>query len=91
MDVSIPMHMNSFIHSFIGLTMKIAVILPFAPLLFFLPLGVIVLGAGVLVGYVYMKAQMAVKRELAIAKAPILHVLAGTMSGLGTSTIHFVF
>jgi hypothetical protein len=75
------MNVNWFVDALIGLGLKIVFIVPFAPL--FLPFGVLVLLGGLVVGNIYMKAQIAVKRELTVAKAPVLHVLSGAMSGLG--------
>jgi hypothetical protein len=75
------MNVNWFIDTVIGLGLKIAFIVPFAPI--FLFFGLIITAVGILIGNIYMKAQVSVKRELAVAKAPVIHVLSGAMSGLG--------
>jgi hypothetical protein len=75
------MNVNWFLDTVIGLGLKIAFIVPFAPI--FLLFGLIITAVGILIGNIYMKAQVSVKRELAVAKAPVIHVLGGAMSGLG--------
>jgi hypothetical protein len=82
-DGGIPDHINWFVDALIGLGLKFVFIVPFAPL--FLPFGIVVLVVGIAIGSVYMKAQLAVKRELANAKAPVLHVFNGALSSLGKS------
>ena len=64
---------------------KIGAVVVFTPV-FLLPAVFIVTFGGWL-GSVYMKAQLSVKREMSNAKAPVLGVFGGAISGLSTFPI----
>ena len=51
----------------------------------FIPPALAIALLGVWLGQVYMKAQLSVKREMSNAKAPVLGMLGGAISGLRTS------
>lgn len=61
--------------------MKLAGILLYIPM-FIVPSIVFSILGGIL-GNTYLKAQMSVKREMSNAKAPVIGVLGGAISGLG--------
>jgi ABC-type multidrug transport system fused ATPase/permease subunit len=86
-DSSVPNNFNWFIDALIGLGLKLVVIIPFAPV--FLLLGICITAAGLLIGNIYMKAQVSVKRELAIAKAPVIHMFGSVLSGLRWFSSYF--
>ena len=46
--------------------------------------GVIITGLGVWLGQIYMKAQLAVKREMSNARAPVLGHFGAAVAGLST-------
>lgn len=47
--------------------------------------GIVIVVVGLWLGNVYMKAQLPVKRETSVAKAPVLGNFGAVMAGLGTS------
>lgn len=51
----------------------------------FIILGVVVTAAGCLLGQIYMKAQLSVKREQSNAKSPVLGHFGGAIAGLSKS------
>lgn len=59
---------------------KIGAVLLFTPI-FLLP-AVVIAAVGGFLGSAYIKAQLAVKREMANAKAPVLGVFGGAIVGL---------
>lgn len=61
--------------------LKLGAVAFFAP--GFVPLGILLALAGGAVGQIYMKAQLSVKREMSVAKAPVLGHFGATMAGLG--------
>ena len=60
--------------------MKVFAIVVFTPLFFF-PSVIIAIVSGIL-GHVYMKAQLSVKREMSVAKAPVLGHFGAAISGI---------
>ena len=64
--------------------MKLGVVVLISPI-FLLP-GAFIGALGAWVGELYMKAQLAVKRERSNAKAPVLGHLGAAFAGLSTST-----
>ena len=67
-------------------------ILKFLAVVYFTPgfsgpgIGIAMLGAWL--GRVYMKAQIAIKREMSNAKAPVLGHFGASIAGLGANTSH---
>ena len=74
MDVVVNITLSCF--------MKIGAVLMFTPV-FLLP-AVFIAALGGFLGSVYIKAQLAVKREMSNAKAPVLGVFGGAIAGLRT-------
>lgn len=72
----------------LGLSMfaKFIAIVIFSPV-FLLP-GVAAFVVGALLGQVYIKAQLSVKRELSNASAPILANFGAAIAGIGTYLVH---
>ncbi|KIJ38948.1 hypothetical protein M422DRAFT_175814, partial [Sphaerobolus stellatus SS14] len=79
-DSSIPNEWGSVVE--IGLTIvgRLIIVLIFTPIFVFPALGVAAMG--LFAGNLYLKAQMAVKRELSNAKAPLLAHLGAAIAGL---------
>jgi hypothetical protein len=73
-----------FIEISISMLIKLIAIMYLTPV-FTIP-GVIVAVFGAWLGQVYMKAQIAIKREMSNAKAPVLGHFGAAVSGLGRST-----
>ena len=48
-----------------------------------LMVGALVFGLGTVLGNIYLKAQLSVRRETSNAKAPIMSQLGTTLAGLG--------
>ncbi|KAF9078002.1 hypothetical protein BDP27DRAFT_1207896 [Rhodocollybia butyracea] len=79
-DVAIVASLREFADVCIRLLSRLGAVLLFSPI-FLLP-GFFILAIGVVTGSVYFKAQMSVKREMSIAKAPVLGHFGATISGL---------
>ena len=69
------------VNTFEDMVAKLIAIIVYAPIL--LVPSIIVVGLGVCLGNVYIKAQLSIKRELAARKAPVLAVFGSAMHGLG--------
>ena len=65
--------------------MKLGAVVLISPI-FIIP-GVIIAVVGAWVGEIYMKAQLAVKRERSNAKAPVLGHFGAAFAGLGTCCV----
>lgn len=59
---------------------RLASVLVYTPI--FLFPAVFIAAFGLWIGQVYMKAQLSVKREMSNAKAPVLGIFGGAISGL---------
>ncbi|KAJ4466287.1 P-loop containing nucleoside triphosphate hydrolase protein [Lentinula aciculospora] len=79
-DVSITSSFRDFVDVCIRLLSRLGAVVLFSPI-FLLP-GFLLLVIGICIGSVYFKAQMSVKREMSIAKAPMLGHFGATISGL---------
>ncbi|KAE9407796.1 hypothetical protein BT96DRAFT_986429 [Gymnopus androsaceus JB14] len=79
-DISLVSSLNAFFEVCIRLLSRLAAVVLFSPV-FVLP-GMLLLVIGVSCGSVYFKAQMSVKREMSIAKAPVLGHFGATIAGL---------
>ena len=64
----------------IFLLMKVIAVVAFTPL-FLIPSVIVAIVGGVL-GHVYIKAQLSVKREMSVAKAPVLGHFSAAISGI---------
>lgn len=70
------------------LLVKLIIILTYTPI-FLLP-AVFVATIGAYVGNIYIKAQLSIKREMSVTKAPILAVFGSAMTGLSALYVrHF--
>lgn len=65
------------------MTLRIIAVALVAPI-FIVP-AVIIGAAGALLGRIYMKAQICVKREMSNTRAPVLGHFSSAIAGLGTS------
>lgn len=70
----------------ISMMVRLGAIMLFSPTFMFPALVIAVLGGWL--GQVYIKAQLLVKREMSVAKAPVLGILGGAIAGL-RMLIHF--
>lgn len=64
----------------LSMVIRLASVLVYTPI-FLLP-AVVIAVFGLWIGQVYMKAQLSVKREMSNAKAPVLGIFGGAISGL---------
>lgn len=62
------------------LVVFLAAIIVYTPM-FLLP-ALVLAALGIVLGNIYIKAQLSIKREMSNAKAPVLDVFSSTMSGL---------
>ncbi|KAE9405641.1 hypothetical protein BT96DRAFT_955137 [Gymnopus androsaceus JB14] len=79
-DTTIPELTKFTADQTIKLLLKLAAIIILSPI-FLIP-GVAALGLGYTCGTIYLKAQMSVKREMSVAKAPVLGHFGATIAGL---------
>jgi hypothetical protein len=84
-DGSFPGQLGWFIHTSVSMLANLAAIVWYTPA-FIVP-SAILFGSGIMLGQVYMRAQLSVKREMANAKAPVLGILNGAISGLGNANL----
>lgn len=70
----------------LSMVIRLASVLVYTPI-FLLP-AVVIAVFGLWIGQVYMKAQLSVKREMSNAKAPVLGIFGGAISGLSASFFH---
>ena len=73
--------LSNLINMTLTMLLKLAAVILFTPS-FLLP-GVLLAVAGGWIGQVYIKAQLSVKREMSVAKAPVLAHFGAAMAGLG--------
>ena len=74
-----------FIEISISMLIKLMAVMYLTPV-FIIP-GILVAVLGAWLGQVYMKAQIAIKREMSNAKAPVLGHFGAAVSGLSQSTL----
>ncbi|TFY61104.1 hypothetical protein EVG20_g7183 [Dentipellis fragilis] len=79
-DGNISMYLRWLLEMSATLLMKFAAILFVTPI-FVIP-GTILTGLGGLIGQIYMKSQLSVKREMSVAKAPVLGHFGAAIAGL---------
>ena len=68
--------------------MKFGAVVLYAPTFLFPSIVIAFIGGWI--GNTYMKAQLSVKREMSNAKAPVLGMLNGAISGLSESIIRHI-
>ncbi|KIP03407.1 hypothetical protein PHLGIDRAFT_242940 [Phlebiopsis gigantea 11061_1 CR5-6] len=81
-DGQVPMALDALFNITLSCFMKIGAVLIFTPV-FLLP-AVFIAALGGFLGSMYIKAQLAVKREMSNAKAPVLGVFGGAIAGLSS-------
>ncbi|KAJ3759326.1 P-loop containing nucleoside triphosphate hydrolase protein [Lentinula raphanica] len=79
-DTSIPEWTRFFLDQSLKLVLKLTAIVVLTPL-FFIP-GVLAVALGYTCARIYLKSQMSVRREMLVAKAPVLGHFGATMAGL---------
>jgi hypothetical protein len=80
-DSSIPEFLAPVLNIGISMFMKFIAVVVFSPV-FLLP-GVIAFVVGALLGQIYMKAQLSVKRETSNARSPVLSHFGAAIAGIG--------
>ncbi|KIK55022.1 hypothetical protein GYMLUDRAFT_264341 [Collybiopsis luxurians FD-317 M1] len=81
-DTIIPEWAKYAVDQMMKLTFKLTAIVTLTPL--FLILGVAALAAGYTCTQIYLKSQMSVKREMSVAKSPVLGHFGATVTGLAS-------
>ena len=81
-DGSVSESLSKLISQTISMSMKLAAVVLFTPI-FIIP-GVFMAILGGYCGQIYIKAQLSVKRELSVARTPVLGHFGAAMAGLGT-------
>ncbi|KAF9062353.1 P-loop containing nucleoside triphosphate hydrolase protein [Rhodocollybia butyracea] len=79
-DTTIPEWSKSFLDQSMRLTLKLLAIVILTPI--FLGPGIAALALGYSCAKIYLKSQMSVKREMSVAKAPVLGHFGATIAGL---------
>ena len=82
-DNSIPDYLNTVLTMGISMLAKFVAIVVFSPA-FLLP-GIVALVIGAMIGQIYIKAQLSVKRETSNARSPVLSHFGAAIAGIGTS------
>lgn len=65
---------------------KLVAVIFFTPI-FILP-GILLTALGYVCGQIYIKAQLSIRREMSVARAPILSHFNATMAGIGGCNTH---
>jgi predicted neutral ceramidase superfamily lipid hydrolase len=81
-DSTIPDYLNAVLVMGISMFAKFVAIVIFSPV-FLLP-GVAAFVIGALVGQIYIKAQLSVKREMSNARSPVLSHFGAAIAGIGS-------
>ena len=82
MDGPISDGLSNLINMTSTMLLKLSAVILFTPS-FLLP-GVLLAVVGGWIGQVYIKAQLSVKREMSVAKAPVLAHFGAAMAGIGS-------
>ncbi len=82
-DGPISNRFSGFIEISAAMLLKLVAVVYLTPAFSVPGVGFAVLGAWL--GHVYMKAQIAIKREMSNAKAPVLGHFGASVAGLGVS------
>ena len=81
-DSAIPEFLAPVLNIGISMFAKFIAVVAFSPV-FLLP-GIIAFVVGALLGQIYMKAQLSVKRETSNARSPVLSHFGAAIAGIGT-------
>jgi hypothetical protein len=84
-DSTIPDYLNAVLGMGISMLAKFVAVVVFSPV-FLLP-GVAAFVIGALVGQVYIKAQLSVKREMSNARSPVLSHFGAAIAGIGACVL----
>jgi ABC-type multidrug transport system fused ATPase/permease subunit len=87
-DDSVPQRMNWVFDIAISMVVYLGAICIVSPQVL-LP-GILVAAAGALVGQIYVRAMLGFKREMSVAKAPVLAMFSSTISGLGMGFVQWL-
>ncbi|QRV86056.1 ABC transporter [Ceratobasidium sp. AG-Ba] len=79
-DGSIPNHLEGLVNTTIQLITHLVAIVSFSPI-FAIP-GVLVFGFGILIGQIYIAAQLCVKREMSNARSPLFSHFGAALTGI---------
>ena len=80
-DSTIPDYLNAVLVMGISMLAKFVAVVVFSPV-FLLP-GVAAFVIGAVVGQIYIKAQLSVKREMSNARSPVLSHFGAAIAGIG--------
>ena len=80
-DSTIPDYLNAVLAMGISMFAKFVAVVVFSPV--FLFPGVAAFAIGALVGQIYIKAQLSVKREMSNARSPVLSHFGAAIAGIG--------
>lgn len=80
-DGPVPEVLDLFLSQTLEVFVKFGAVIVVSPIFIF-P-GAALIAAGVTLGNLYMKAQLPIKRESSIAKAPVLGHFGAAIAGLG--------
>jgi len=80
-DSTIPDYLMTVLAMGISMFAKFVAVVVFSPV-FLLP-GVTAFAIGALVGQIYIKAQLSVKREMSNARSPVLSHFGAAIAGIG--------
>lgn len=83
------MHIENLIESTIYMFIRLGAIVVLTPQ-FLLP-GLLLFVAGSWLGNVYIKSQLAVKREMSNAKAPVMGHFGAAIAGLGDCVLYSLY
>jgi len=84
-DSTIPDYLNAVLAMGISMFAKFVAVVVFSPV-FLLP-GVAAFAIGALVGQIYIKAQLSVKREMSNARSPVLSHFGAAIAGIGACVL----
>jgi len=85
-DGTIPDYLNAVITMGISMIAKFIAVVVFSPV-FLLP-GVAAFVIGAVIGQIYIKAQLSVKREMSNARSPVLSHFGAAIAGIGAYAVH---
>jgi len=80
-DSTIPDYLNAVLSMGLSMFAKFIAVVIFSPV--FLFPGVAAFAIGALLGQIYIKAQLSVKREMSNARSPVLSHFGAAIAGIG--------
>jgi len=85
-DSTIPGYLSAVISTSISMIAEFIAIVVFSPV--FLVPGVTVFVIGAVLGQIYIKAQLSVKREMSNSRSPVLSHFGAAIAGIGACSAH---